>query len=106
MTLFMRRFQTEWASWLAVAFIALLPFGRLSEIPLSVFAISLAFLAKTPENRALIRSAARFILPLFLCYWIPVVLSSFDSLVPGKKLVRTAWPRYVFWQPGWPCRYY
>lgn len=85
MTLLLRRFQTEWASWLAVAFIALLPFGRWSEVPLSIFAISLAFLAKTPENRALIRSAARFILPLFLCYWIPVVLSSFDSWYPEKS---------------------
>jgi O-antigen ligase len=85
MTLLMKRLQTEWASWLAVAFIALLPFGRLSEVPLSVFAISLAFLAKTPENRALIRSASRFILPLFLCYWIPIVLSSFDSWYPEKS---------------------
>ncbi len=85
MTLLMKRLQTEWASWLAVAFIALLPFGRLSEVPLSVFAISLAFLAKTPENRALIRSAARFILPLFLCFWIPIVLSSFDSWYPEKS---------------------
>jgi O-antigen ligase len=85
MTLLMKRLQTEWASWLAVAFIALLPFGRLSEVPLSIFAISLAFLAKTPENRILIRSAARFILPLFLCFWIPIILSSFDSFYPEKS---------------------
>jgi len=72
MMLFMRRLQSDWASWLAVAFIALLPFGRLSELPLSIFAISLALLARSAENRALIRSAASFVLPLFLCFWIPI----------------------------------
>ena len=45
MNILYRRFQSDWASWLAVAFIALLPFHRLAEIPLSAFAISLAFLA-------------------------------------------------------------
>ncbi len=80
MMFFVRRLQTDWASWLAVAFIALLPFTRLYEIPVSIFAISLAFLARSPENRALIRSAASFVLPLFLCYWIPVFISSFDSM--------------------------
>ncbi|MBT8053024.1 MAG: O-antigen ligase family protein [Xanthomonadales bacterium] len=85
MKLFLRRLQSDWASWLAVAFIALLPFGRLSEIPLSVFAISLAVLARSAENRALIRSAASFVLPLFLCYWVPVFLSSLDSINPAKS---------------------
>ena len=85
MTLFIRRLQNEWASWLAVAFIALLPFGRLSEIPLSILAISLAFLAKSAENRARIRSAAVFVLPLFLCFWVPILLSSFDSMNMEKS---------------------
>jgi O-antigen ligase len=89
MTLLMRRFQTEWASWLAVAFIALLPFGRLSEIPLSAFAISLAFLARTDENRARIRSASFFVLPVFLCFWIPIMLSSLDSMDPQKSWVQS-----------------
>ncbi len=87
MTLFLRRLQSDWASWLAVAFIALLPFGRLSELPLSIFAISLALLARSAENRALIRSAASFLLPLFLCFWIPIVISSFDSMDPQKSWV-------------------
>ena len=74
MNIFIRRLQTDWASWLAVAFIALLPFGRWSEIPLSTFAIGLAFLVRTAENRAMIRSGARFVVPLFLCYWVPMLL--------------------------------
>jgi O-antigen ligase len=87
MTLLLRRLQSDWASWLAVAFIALLPFGRLSELPLSIFAISLAFLARSAENRSLIRSAASFVLPLFLCFWIPIFLSSLDSMDPQKSWV-------------------
>jgi len=89
MKLFIRRLQVDWASWLAVAFIALLPFGRLSEIPLSVFAVSLAFLARSAENRSLIRSASTFVLPLFLCYWIPVFISSFDSMDPSKSWIHS-----------------
>lgn len=85
MNILIRRLQTDWASWLAVAFIALLPFGRLSEIPLSAFTISLAFLARSAENRKLIRSGATFVVPLFLCYWIPMVLSSVDSMDPQKS---------------------
>jgi len=85
MKLFMRRFQSDWASWLAVAFIALLPFGRLSELPLSIFAVSLAFLAQSADNRKKIRSASKFVLPLFLCFWIPMILSSLDSMYPAKS---------------------
>ena len=90
MKLFIRRFQSDWASWLAVAFIVLLPFGRLSEIPLSIFAISLAFLAASADNRGRIRSASRFVLPLFLCYWIPMLLSSFDSMAIQKSWIQSA----------------
>jgi len=91
MMFFLRRLQSDWASWLAVAFIALLPFTRLYEIPISIFAISLAFLARSAENRRLIRSAASFVLPVFLCYWIPVFLSSFDSVDP-----QTSWTHTLF----------
>lgn len=90
MNLLLRRLQTEWACWLAVAFVALLPFRRLSEIPLSIFALSLAWLARSPEHRARIRAAARFVLPLFLCFWIPMLLSSIDSVVPEKSWLQTA----------------
>jgi O-antigen ligase len=95
-SLFFRRMQAEWASWLAVAFIALLPFARLAEIPLSIFAISLAFLARDADHRARIRAAATFVVPLFLCYWVPMVLSTFDSFDLPKSLVQsTASLRYL-----------
>jgi len=89
MKLFIRRLQSDWASWLAVAFIALLPFARLSEIPLSVFAISLAFLARNADHRARIRAASTFVVPLFLCYWMPMLLSTFDSFDLHKSAVQS-----------------
>jgi len=84
------RFKTEWPSWMMVAFFALLPFRRLYEIPVSFFALSLIWLARSPEHRQRIRVASRFLLPLFLCYWVPVLLSSFDSVNPAKSWEHTA----------------
>ncbi len=89
MNILIRRVQLDWASWLAVAFIALLPFGRLSEIPLSAFAVALVFLARSADKRRMIRSASRFVLPLFLCYWVPMLLSSFDSMDQHKSWVQS-----------------
>jgi O-antigen ligase len=89
MSSFMRRFQNEWACWLAVAFIALLPIRRLSEIPLSIFAIALMPMARSAEKRKRILCSARLILPLFLCYWVPIVLSSMDSMDPQKSWVHS-----------------
>lgn len=90
MKLLFRQLQTDWAPLLAFAFIALLPFRRLSEIPLSAFALSLAWLARSPAHRARIRAASRFVVPLFLCYWIPLLLSCFDSVIPEKSWMQTA----------------
>ena len=39
MILLLKRLQSEWPSWLVIAFVALLPFGRMAELPLSVFAL-------------------------------------------------------------------
>jgi len=89
MNLFLRRVQHDWASWLAVSFIALLPFSRLAEVPLSAFALSFFVLLRSAENRVLLRSSARFVLPLFLCYWIPILLSSFDSMDPHRSWENT-----------------
>jgi O-antigen ligase len=80
-----RRLQLEWPSWLAVAFVALLPFGRLAEIPLSAFALILPFVARSPENRVILRRAAPLLIGLFLCFWLPMILSSFDSMLPRKS---------------------
>jgi O-antigen ligase len=85
MKLLLKRLQTDWPSWLAVSFFALLPFRRLAEIPLSVFALSLPFLLRNAEHRQRIRHVATFAVPVFLCFWIPMVASSFDSFLPQKS---------------------
>ena len=85
MNLLLKRLQADWPSWLAISFFALLPFGRLSEIPLSAFALSLPFIARTAENRARIKQVSIIVIPVFLCFWIPMVASSFDSYMPQKS---------------------
>ena len=89
MKLFVRRLSTEWPSWATVSFIALLPFGRLSEIPLSLFAVSLFFLMRSESRRVLIRKASVFVVPLFLCFWLPMLLSSIDSMLPQKSWMQS-----------------
>lgn len=87
MKIFMRRMQSEWPAWLAAAYIALLPFHRLSEIPLSAFAISFFFLFRSTFYKERIKNLLPVLLPLFLCFWIPILLSSFDSYDPAKSWV-------------------
>ena len=89
MMLLARRLQTEWPSWLAVAFIALLPFGRLAEIPLSLFALALPFVAISAANRARLKAVAPMLIALFLCFWLPMLLSSIDSMAPQKSWGQT-----------------
>lgn len=85
MKLLLKRLQNDWPSWLAVSFFALLPFSRLAEIPLSVFALSLPFVARSVENRERIKQVSVIVIPIFLCFWIPMVISSFDSFMPLKS---------------------
>jgi O-antigen ligase len=85
MKLLLRRLQADWPCWLAVSFFALLPFGRLAEIPLSVFALCLPFLARSQHNRQRIRQVSIIVVPIFLCFWLPMIASSFDSYMPQKS---------------------
>lgn len=89
MNLVLKRLKTEWPGWMVLAFFALLPFGRFSEIPLSVFALSLPFLWRSSEHQARIRQIALVLVPLFLCFWLPMVISSFDSYLPEKSSLRS-----------------
>ncbi len=85
MNLLLKRLRAEWPCWLAVSFFALLPFGRLAEIPLSVFALYLPFLARSAEHRQRLRRVSVIVVPIFLCFWLPLVASSFDSYMPQKS---------------------
>lgn len=83
------RLKLEWPAWLLLAFFALLPFGRMAELPLSLFALGLPLLLRKPEHRARARQVSMFLVPLFLCFWLPMVLSSFDSFLPEKSTLRS-----------------
>ena len=85
MSLSLKRLVVDWPCWLAVSFFALLPFGRLAEIPLSVFALSLPFLALSAQHRRRIRRLAPVAVPIFLCLWLPMLASGFDSYLPQKS---------------------
>jgi len=85
MNLLLKRLQADWPCWLAVSFFALLPFGRLAEIPLSAFALCLPFLARSAVHRQRIRQVGIIVVPIFLCFWIPMVVSSIDSYLPQKS---------------------
>ncbi len=89
MPLILKRIQTEWPSWLVVSFFALLPFGRAPEIPLSIFALALPFVLRSPDQRRRAREIALIVIPLFLCFWLPMVLSSFDSFTPEKSSMKS-----------------
>ena len=89
MSLLLKRLKIEWPGWMVVLFFALLPFGRFSEIPLSIFAFSLPFLWRSSEHQARIRQIALILVPLFLCFWLPMVISSFDSFLPEKSSLRS-----------------
>ena len=85
MKILLRQAQTEWPAWLAFSYFALLPFRRLAEIPLSIFAITFLFLLRSEAHRARIKALLPLLLPLFLCFWLPMVLSSFDSYDAHKS---------------------
>ena len=84
-----RRIHNEWPSWLLISYFALLPFGRMAEIPLSIFALSLPFLLRDADQRARARRVSAWLIPLFLCFWLPMVLSSFDSFEAQKSALRS-----------------
>lgn len=89
MKFLLKRMRTDWPSWLAISFFALLPVNRLAEIPLSVFALSLPFVARSARNRQRIWRVSIFAVPLFLAFWIPMLASSFDSFMPQKSWLTT-----------------
>ena len=84
MKVLIRKLQQEWPAWVAIAFIALLPFNR-SGLALAVFVIAFPFLWRSPVHGERTRQLFAWMLPLFLCFWVPMVLSSFDSYDPGKS---------------------
>lgn len=78
------------ASWtpvvLAWSFLLLLPFGRSSELPMFVMAVLGGILIWKHGKEATWQGGAKTFSLLFLCIWVPIVLSVPDSLWFKKSL--------------------
>lgn len=74
-------------AWLVLA---LLPVGRMAELPL-LAGIVWAFVLLVRSPRAtLAQPAVRFALALFACYWLPSLISALDAVEPGKTWSQVA----------------
>lgn len=89
MKVLIRKLQAEWPAWLAISFIALLPVRRLSEVPLLTFAVLMPFLARSATHGRRTRDLLVLVLPLFLCFWLPMLFSSPDSFDPQKSWLQS-----------------
>ncbi|KAA9131516.1 O-antigen ligase family protein [Marinihelvus fidelis] len=85
MNTLLRRFADEWPAWLAILFVVCLPIRRFSEVPIIAFAFMLPWLWRSARYRERTRAIARVIVPVFACFWLPMLLSSFDSVTAAKS---------------------
>ena len=83
------RMNLSWPIWLVVAVVALQPIGRLPEIPILIMA--LFGVKELIVNRSTVFSSHAFQLftGLFLCFWMPAVLSLPDAVNFNKGLSTT-----------------
>ncbi len=72
------------AALVVLAVLALLPLGRLSELPVAIAA--LGAIALVVRGRIDLRGdpALRTVIALFACYWLPIALSGFAAVEPAK----------------------
>ncbi len=79
------RAEVPWAALCVVAVLALLPVGRLSELPLAIGAVAgLVLLARGRLGE--VRSGAVLALALFAAYWLAALLSAGAAVRPDKTL--------------------
>ena len=75
---------------LSLAFLALLPFSALYNVPLLVLC-GLGFLSLASRPReALAHDGFRLLLVLFLCIWLPMTISAFDAVNPVQSWRKVA----------------
>lgn len=94
----------RWAIGTLLASFALLPIGRMAELPMALASLGgLALLLRQGMNfqRWDVRAATL----AFLAYWLPELGSAFDSVAPGKSWREVAvdlryLPMLLFWVAG------
>lgn len=83
------RADVPWGALCVVAVLALLPVGRLSELPLAIGAVAgLVLLARGRLGE--VRSGVVLALALFAAYWLAAVLSAVTAVRPDKTLSTAA----------------
>ncbi len=70
--------------------LALLPVGRLSELPVLVAAVAALVMLARGHRALLALPAVRLALALFACYWLPALVSALDAVDPGKTWSQVA----------------
>jgi len=75
--------RAHWRIWLLLAVPFLLPFGRSAEAPVLIGALCglIAIAKRRIEWKA---ATTRLALVLFAAYWLPELISAFDSVAPKK----------------------
>jgi O-antigen ligase len=78
------RMPERWFALIVLAVLALLPLGRSADVPLCVGAALGIVLVW--RNRAELSSnlGAKLVVGLFLCYWLPALISAPGSVAPDK----------------------
>ena len=111
------RFFTEshwtfhWPAWLIFAALILLPVGRTVELPTLIMAIAGAMLIWHQGSRLYRVPGQRYFALLFLCIWIPMVVSWFGAVNMSKATSAVlTFPRlylagvFVVWAMSVPAR--
>ncbi|MDJ0654526.1 MAG: O-antigen ligase family protein [Xanthomonadales bacterium] len=74
-----------WPAMLVWAVLALLPFARLSALPMAAMAMIGLFYLATRWRSLLGETSVRLFLLFFGCYWIPATLSAVDAVEPARS---------------------
>ena len=89
MKILIRKLQAEWPAWVAIASWPCCRCGACPNCRCWSLTFSMPFLWRSAVYGARTREVSAWVLPLFLCFWIPMLLSSFDSFDPHKSWGQT-----------------
>lgn len=83
-TLSTSRMSDRWCALIVLAVLALLPVGRSAEAPLVIGAIVGIVLIWRERATLSANVGAKLVVALFLCYWVPALISAPGSVAPDK----------------------
>lgn len=81
--------RREWPAWLAAVYVAMLPLGGNSPLPMAIFALIALGLFTQREHRARLIQLLAVLGPIYLCYWLPILFSLPDSYDPYRTTKMT-----------------